>query len=165
MDKGTLTIFAAIAGLLGCYGCSSAPRSPSDYADPHAETHAKSLPFLVLGVAQRYAAGPLADFALFNLVESWSGSDPTRLKRNMKEIQPVKWNGKVYFLVATPNRLDIGSSMEGGGADASLWFDPGTLAWYAEAGAEKVKLAEWKDSSRHVLMLIHPNGSKVAVRP
>ncbi|MDB5106563.1 MAG: hypothetical protein JWP91_4252 [Fibrobacteres bacterium] len=164
MDRRMLSAFAILL-LTGCYGGSPAMRSPPESPDPSFAEGARSLPLSVLGVAQSYASGSLAGFSLFNLVGSWSGSDPTTLKTNMKEIQAMKWEGRAWFMIATPNRLDICASMEGGDPAASLWFDPGTLAWYAQAGAEKVKLAEWKDSGRHALMLIRPDGTKVAVRP
>ncbi|MDB5047433.1 MAG: hypothetical protein JWO30_504 [Fibrobacteres bacterium] len=152
-------------GLLGCYGGKAPVRSPDGSTDAPAVARARTLPLLVLGVAQIYTAGSLADFSLFNLVESWHGSDPASLRESMKEIQSVKWKGEQYFLIATRNRLDISTSMEGGRPSASLAYDPGTLAWYAETGLERTKLAEWTDESRHVLMLIHPDGTRVAVRP
>ncbi|HKP94513.1 MAG TPA: hypothetical protein VJ385_02030 [Fibrobacteria bacterium] len=133
--------------------------------DAPATARGRSASMLVLGAAQSYAAVPRAGLALLEMAESWRGADPTTLGANMREIQSVKWRGAQYFLIATRDRLDIAATIEGGGIAASLRFDPASLAWYAEAGPEKAKLAEWADESRRVLTLIRPDGTRVAVRP
>lgn len=160
---------AVAVGFLGCYGGAGPGFGRAEAPDAMAESgdasRARSLPLLVLGVAQIYTTSSLADFPLFDLVETWKGANPTTLKENMMEIQPVKWKGVQYFLIAKRNRLDIALSMEGGTPPASLYFDPPTLAWYAETGLERIKLAEWADEKQNVLMLIHPDGKRVAVRP
>jgi hypothetical protein len=169
--KRMISAAAMAAGLLGCYGGAGAGfgRTGSQEAEADAESRegarVSSLPLLVLGVAQIYTTSSLADFSLFDMVESWKGANPTTLKESMVEIQPVKRNGVQYFLIARRNRLDIALSMDGGTPPASLFFDPPTLAWYAETGLEKVKLAEWADEKQNVLMLIHPDGKRVAVHP
>jgi hypothetical protein len=167
--KRMMSAAAVAAGLLGCYG-GAGPGfgrtvSPEAEEEIRQRERVRSLPLMVLGVARIYTTSSLADFSLFDMVESWKGVNPTTLRESMIEIQPVRWKGVQYYLIAKRNRLDISLSMEGGTPPASLYFDPSTLAWYAETGLEKIKLAEWADEKRNVLMLIHPDGKRVAVHP
>lgn len=146
--------------LQGCYGGGAKVGAGERET---AGSRALSLPLLVTGIAQLYTVNEVADYSDLRLVESWTGSDPAGLKPGMKEIQPVRWKNRFYYLIATRNRLSVGTSMEDTEA-LCLYFDPGTLAWYAQAGNRKTRLAEWKDATRSELLLIHPGGTRVAVR-
>jgi|GEM_PF-6193812 len=153
-----LTAGMASLALPGCHGGGARSR-----VEGTNESGNRSLSLLVTGFAQLYTVDEVADYSDLRLLESWNGSDPGELKTGMKEIQPVRWKNKSYYLIATPNRISVGTSMEDSGG-LCLYFDPGTLAWYAQAGNRKTRLAEWKDATRSELLLIHPGGTRVSVR-
>jgi hypothetical protein len=154
-----LSLALAAALLQGCYGNFNLTRKLYTWNGTLGDKYINSLVMWVMVILPIYGLAGLADFAVFNLIEFWTGSNPIALKPGEKEIRFVEKDGVRYILTATTNRLDIARA-DGDARTSSLVFDPASRAWYAETASDRVKVAEWADGEGRIMDLIHPDGTR-----
>jgi hypothetical protein len=159
-----LALAAALSACLlqGCYGSFNLTRKLYTWNGSLGDRFVKSLVMWVMLIIPVYGLAGLADLAILNLVEFWTGSNPMAMKAGEREIRFVERDGQKYILTATPNRLDVARA-NGDHAMASLIYDPATKSWYAESAAHRVRIAEVVDAEKQILDLIHPDGSRERV--
>lgn len=154
-----LSLALAAVLLQGCYGNFNLTRKLYNWNGTVGDKYINSLVMWVMVILPIYGLAGFADFAIFNLIEFWTGSNPITMKPGEKEIRFVEKDGVRYMLTATPNRLDIARA-EGDARASSLVFDPASRAWFAETGSGRVKVAEWADGEGRLMDLIHPDGTR-----
>lgn len=157
-----LAVVLSASLLQGCFGSFNLTRKLYTWNDSLGDKFVKSLVMWVMLIIPVYSLAGLADLAILNLVEFWTGKNPMAMKAGEREIRIVERDGQKYILTATSNRLDVARA-SGDPATASLVYDPATASWYAESAARRVRIAEVVDADAQILDLIHPDGSRERV--
>ena len=100
--------------------------------------------FYALNFIPVYAVSIFVDYAILNLVEFWTGSNPLAMGPNDKDSQLVKGkDGNKYEIVVTQNQYQITplSGSENGKA-VKVFFTPETQTWSLNKNNETTVLAK-----------------------
>ena len=153
-----------LSQLQGCYGNFAMTRKLYQFNGTIKDKYLRSLATFVMVACQVYTVVGVLDFAVFNTVQFWTGTNPVALKPGEKETQMVEWKGKTYQLIATQNCLEI-KPMNGNlqGPSVYLKYAVEKKTWSAETTTSKQKLIEILDTSGQVANLIYPDGHKETV--
>ncbi|MBF0430124.1 MAG: DUF3332 family protein [Fibrobacteria bacterium] len=157
--KGSLTGLLAAAVLFGCYGKFPLTRKVYEMNGSIQNKFAKSALTWVLIIVQVYSVLGLVDFAILNVIEFWTGSNPLAMEEGQVEEQIVEKDGKQYKITATKNRLDIESLNQSEATQISMRYNEEKKSWFVQTQDGTFKVAELEDNN--VLSLLAPDGQLI----
>jgi hypothetical protein len=155
-------MIVAGTSLQGCYGGFNLTRKLYNWNGTLGDKFINSGVMWLMVVVPIYEIAGFVDFAVFNVIEFWSGANPIAMRQGETETRLVRYQGEDYIVAASRNRLDL-SRAKGDPRPASLVFDPAEKAWFAQTASDRRKLAEWADDEGQLLDLIKPDGSRMRV--
>ena len=101
-----LALFVATSS--GCFGEFALTRAVYEWNDDVSSNNfVKTLVFWGLNIIPVYGIASFADLIIFNLIEFWTGSNPIAMADGEWEYQIVEYEGNLYELSATKNRLIV----------------------------------------------------------
>lgn len=161
----TLLLGAAmLVQLQGCYGSFNLTRKVYAFNGTLGDKWINSLATWVLIIIPVYGLAGLADFAVLNTIEFWTGTNPVALNPGEKDVQVVQSQDGTYKLTATSNRLDVQKLVDGKFQEpVSLVFDIRTGTWSAVTPNEQRKIIEMVGETGRIADLIYPDGKKQRV--
>ena len=107
--KTLLVAFATYLLLIqtGCIGSFKLTGAVYKYNRSISDKFVSELIFLVFCIIPVYEISIFVDAIILNLVEFWTGSNPTAMQPGQVETQKIVLNGKQYILTATHNRFHV----------------------------------------------------------
>ncbi len=138
------------SGCMGSWGLTSKIYKWNDGATGN--KFIDNLLFWILGFVYFFTIS--IDFAIFNLLEFWTGSNPLAMNEGDIETAIVKAkDGNQYQMTVTKNRYEaVALTGEHKGEKSALSYNPATKTWSMEKGATVTPFAT-----------IHPELNKVEV--
>ena len=147
--------------LQGCYGNFNLTKKLYKWNGSLGDKYINSIVMWVLVIVPVYGLAGFADFAIFNLIEFWTGKNPVTMAPGEQEIKVVEMNGKKYEITASANRFDIREiGTTGFEKEVSLVYNTDDQTWYAETEQGVTRLAQLDPDNSNILQLIEPDGSK-----
>lgn len=112
-----------------------------------------NLVFWGLVIVQVYSIGAIVDGFILNVIEFWSGSNPTAMKAGQKEVKKVAIEGNEYEITATKNRLDIVRlTGDEKGKVSAMVYDDQSKSWYLEQSGSKVMISQIQDDNTAIFI-------------
>jgi len=169
LKQTTLFFLIAIFAFtqMGCFGKFGLVRQLYSWNNSLGSKFAKSAVFWVFMIIPVYGVASLIDFAILNVIEFWSGSNPIAMKANEKETQVVAWRGEKYQITATPNRFHIEQlTGKNKGKITELVYRVEDKSWNAVSECESVKLVSFSEAKDHqeLVTFYKPDGTVTTVR-
>jgi len=96
-----------LTSLTGCYGKFALTKKLYKWNGTIGEKHVRSLVMWILMWIPAYEACGFIDFAVLNLIEFWTGSNPLAMNDTQQEIKYYTDNGINYKVITSKNRYDI----------------------------------------------------------
>jgi len=117
MKKLKITLLVALATIIvlfetGCIGSFKLTKAVYNFNRSVSPKIVSELVFLLFCILPVYEIAVIVDAFILNLVEFWTGSNPTAMQPGQVETQTVALNGKQYILTATRNHFHA-VSMDG----------------------------------------------------
>jgi hypothetical protein len=136
---GIVTISALLV-MTGCYGSFGLTKKVYDWNGQVGDKTVNSLVMFGLLVIPVYEVSLLADWAVFNVIEYWTGSNPMAMEQGEKEEQIVSYNGELYRMIVSKNAARI-EKITGENQSYNLIFVQGQNAWFLQDGDALHKVA------------------------
>ncbi|MGI6197735.1 MAG: DUF3332 domain-containing protein [Candidatus Cloacimonadaceae bacterium] len=157
----TLASFLMMS-MFGCYGSFTFTKKLYEFnGSVSGNKFVNNLVFWLLGIAQIYSFTAVADVAVLNLIEFWTGSNPMAMADGVENIQYVTIDGSEFKLLMSNDTLSI-ETMSGAnkGAIVELNYDAASQSWYLQQQNGSVKVATMHGDK---LDLIYPSGNILSV--
>lgn len=158
MKKRNRIIALCLAGMFGftqtaCMGSFNLTTGLYDWnQDATSNRFVNNLLFWVMLVVPVYEFAFLADFVVLNLIEFWSGSNPTAMEAGEVEKQIYEKNGIAYEMKATKNNFEITVlNGENAGDKVHLRYNPANKSWNkVEEDGTAMKLVQLNEAENEV---------------
>jgi len=144
--------------ITGCYGNFSLTKKLYNWNGTIGGKFANSAVMWVLMIIPVYSIAGFIDFAILNVIEFWTGTNPMAMNEGEKETQMVMMDGQEYMVTATKNRFDV-TSMNDQSKTVSLIFNEEKGAWViTDQNDNEITVAQLDQTNRNLLKLIYPDG-------
>jgi len=136
-----LVVSILAVSLSGCYGKFALTRKVYKMNGEVSNKYVRSLVMWVLMWIPVYSACGFIDFAILNLVEFWTGSNPLAMNDTDQEIKYYVENGQNIKVVTTQNRYDI-YDLNDASKNVSFVFDAQNQNWMLEKDGKLITIVD-----------------------
>ena len=159
-----VSVFAiAQTGCMGSFGLTNSLYSWNEGATGN--KFVNNLIFWAFLIIPVYEVTLFIDAVILNLIEFWSGSNPTAMEEGEVETQIVEKDGVTYLMKATKNNFEV-TTLDGDkkGEKLHLTYIPEESTWNkVEADGKIQKLVKYNEETAEVT-LFKPNGQSITVK-
>jgi len=146
----------------GCFGEFALVRKVYSWNEGLDSKFVRTLVFYALNIIPVYGIAGFIDFAILNLIEFWSGSNPVSMNEGDYEMQLVTVKGVKYRIEATKDTFTT-TQLTGdkAGEVRVLKFDRATRTWnYTDSKVCGQPVMTFLDGNAEVVRVYTENGTK-----
>ena len=127
--------------MTGCFGKFALTRQLYTWNDSLGDKFVETLVFWCLNFIPVYGIVSFIDFAILNLVEFWTGSNPLAMNEGDFDRQFYATEDTVYEVVTTQNRYDIFDTQNPDNHFAFV-FNPADLSWNLQVNNQTTQITQ-----------------------